>query len=185
MKIRFITKNDHKVNEINEILSGSGVEVIAAKHAIDEIQTEDVNILVRDKLLKAFKIVGRPVFVEHTGLYIENLNDFPGGLTQIFWDKLQAEKFSALLGSSENTKLVAKTIIGYCDSMKIHMFEGSIRGNIAKVPQGNRDFQWDCIFIPEGETETFAELGALKKNEISMRKLAFDKFKRFLIGESE
>lgn len=179
MKIRFVSKNDFKVQEVQTILQDAGVEVIAAKHSIDEIQTEDVNSLVKDKLLKAFKIIGRPVFVEHTGLYIESLNQFPGGLTQIFWDKLQADKFSTLFGNGDNTNLVAKTIIGYCDSRKIHLFEGAIKGTIAKEPKGNRDFQWDCVFIPEGETQTFAEMGN-RKNEISMRKIAFDSFKEFL-----
>ncbi|HHF8283696.1 TPA: non-canonical purine NTP pyrophosphatase, partial [Klebsiella pneumoniae] len=42
------------------------------------------------------------------------------------------------------------------------------------------DFQWDCIFIPDGESETFAEMGD-RKNEISMRKKAFDKFKEYLL----
>lgn len=180
MKIRFITRNKYKIAEVNTLLNGTGVEVIAAEHTINEIQTEDVQQLLRDKLLKAFKFVGRPVFVEHTVLYIENLNGFPGGLTQIFWDKLNADKFSFLLGSGENPKLTAKTIIGYCDSMKIYTFEGSIDGTIASEPKGNRDFQWDCIFIPNGETETFAEMGE-RKNSISMRKLAFDQFKEFLL----
>lgn len=179
MKIRFLTKNDHKAAEVSAILMDTGFEVVAAKHVINEIQIEDVNMLVRDKVLKAFAIVGRPVFVEHTGLYIESLNGFPGGLTQIFWDKLKADKFSELFGSSEDNGLVAKTVIGYCDSMKIHMFEGEVRGTVVDQPRGNRDFQWDCVFIPEGQTETFAEMG-LRKNEISMRKIAFDKFKSFL-----
>lgn len=161
------------------MLAKTGIEVVAAKYSIDEIQTEDVNNLVRDKLLKAFKLIGRPVFVEHTGLYIESLNEFPGGLTQIFWDKLKAEKFSALLGNGANSALVAKTIIGYCDSRKIYLFEGAIKGTISKEPKGNRDFQWDCVFIPDGETETFAEMGD-RKNEISMRKIAFEKFSNFL-----
>jgi XTP/dITP diphosphohydrolase len=184
MKIRFVSKNEHKVKEVQKILSDVGVEVVAAKHSINEIQTEDVNSLVKDKLLKAFKIIGRPVFVEHTGLYIESLNEFPGGLTQIFWDKLQADKFSTLLGSGDDTNLIAKTIIGYCDSKKVHLFVGCISGSIAPKPRGNRDFQWDCIFIPEGETKTFAEMGS-RKNEISMRKIAFDQFKKFLSEENK
>jgi len=183
MKIRFVSKNNFKVQEVQTILQDTGVEVVAARYSIDEIQTENVESLVRDKLLKAFKIIGRPVFVEHTGLYIDSLNGFPGGLTQIFWDKLQADKFSTLLGSGENTNLVAKTMIGYCDSMKIHFFEGAIKGTISAAPRGNRDFQWDCVFIPEGFTETFAEMGD-RKNDISMRRLAFDKFKHFLTAGS-
>ena len=179
MKIRFVTRNEHKLREVQELLSSTGVEVVSVQKPINEIQTEDVYELVRDKLLKAFKIVGRPVFVEHTGLYIKSLNGFPGGLTQIFWDKLKAEKFSNLFGREGSTELVAKTIIGYCDSKKIHFFEGSIDGNIADEPRGNKDFQWDCVFIPKGESETFSEMGK-RKNSISMRKIAFDKFNFFL-----
>lgn len=182
MNIRFITKNKYKIKEITSLLENTGVSIIAAEYSIDEIQTENVEALIRDKLLKAFNLVGRPVFVEHTGLYIESLNGFPGGLTQIFWDKLQADNFSKLLGVGENTKLIAKTIIGYCDSMKIHIFEGEVYGKISPVPKGPRDFQWDCIFIPDGESKTFAEMGEMK-NEISMRKKAFDKFKHYLLGE--
>jgi XTP/dITP diphosphohydrolase len=182
MNIRFITKNKYKIKEITSLLENTGVSIIAAEYSIDEIQTENVEALIRDKLLKAFNLVGRPVFVEHTGLYIESLNGFPGGLTQIFWDKLQADNFSKLLGVGENTKLIAKTIIGYCDSMKIHIFEGEVYGKISPVPKGPRDFQWDCIFIPDGENKTFAEMGEMK-NEISMRKKAFDKFKHYLLGE--
>ena len=60
---------------------------------VEELQTEDSKRLVKDKAIKAFKQVGRPLFVEHTGLYIDYMNGLPGGLTQIFWDNLQADKF--------------------------------------------------------------------------------------------
>src|SRR4051812_18592473 len=118
MKIRFVSENLLNLDEVLEILSEAGIEVVATECNVAEIQTEDVSSLVRDKLLKAFKLIGRPVFVEHTGLYVESLNQFPGGLTQLFWDRLQADKFSELLGSGTDTKLIAKTVIGYCDSMK-------------------------------------------------------------------
>ena len=182
MHIRFVSNNDFKVNEVKKILAEAGVKVIETKYSINGIQTENVNELVKDKLLKAFKKVGRPVFVEHTGLYIDSLNGFPGGLTQMFWDKLEADKFSSLLGQGDNPSLVAKTTIGYCDSKKMYFFEGEIKGRISPEPRGDRGFQWDCVFIPEGETETFAEMGD-RKNDISMRKIAFDKFKAFLEKE--
>lgn len=177
MKIRFVTNNDNKLKEVQSFLRT--VEIVPAKLKIEEIQTNDVEKLVKDKLLKAFSKVGRPVFVEHTGLYMKSLNDFPGGLTQIFWDKLQADKFSELFGSLEETKVIASTTIGYCDGKKNYFFTGEILGKISPEPKGNRDFQWDCIFIPDGETKTFSELGD-KKDEISMRKLAFDKFNKHL-----
>ena len=182
MEIRFVSKNLHKTKEIEAILGDTGISVVHASLKIHEIQTEDIQDIVRDKVLKAFKMIGRPVFIEHTGLYIESLEGFPGGLTQVFWDKLKADKFSEILGQLQNTSLTAKTVIAYCDAKKIHIFEGSIEGNIAPKPKGDRAFQWDCVFIPKGYNETFAELGD-KKNEISMRKIAFDKFREFLLKE--
>ena len=153
--------------------------VEAIKIKIDEIQSENAEKIVRDKVLKAFKAIKRPVFVEHTGLYIEDFGNLPGGLTQIVWDSLQADKFCDYFGTRKNTKAKAKTIIGYCDGKKIFSFEGSISGNISNKPIGDRAFQWDCVFIPDGYTKTFAELGDTK-NEISMRKIALENFLLYL-----
>ena len=108
MEIRFVTKNPHKVKEVEAILGDIGVSIVHAPIKIHEIQTEDIQDIVRDKVLKAFNEIGRPLFIEHTGLYIDSLQGFPGGLTQVFWDKLEADNFSALLGKLDNTEVTAK-----------------------------------------------------------------------------
>ena len=93
MEIRFATKNPHKAREVQAILGDIGVSIVHAPIKIHEIQTEDIQDIVRDKLLKAFNQIGRPVFIEHTGLYIDSLQGFPGGLTQVFWDKLALQRY--------------------------------------------------------------------------------------------
>ena len=110
------------------------------------------------------------------------MNGFPGGLTQIFWDKLQADKFSEIVSKMSDQTVEAKTVIGYCTGKKIYKFEGVIKGKISDLPKGSKDFQWDCVFIPDGYSQTFAEMGD-RKNSISMRKIAFDKFADFLKGK--
>ena len=91
---------------------------------------------------------------------------------------MEADRFSSLFGRS-NDRVIAKTVIGYIDGKRCHVFEGEIAGTISSEPRGPRGFQWDCVFIPDGYQETFAELGD-KKNDISMRRLALDKFADFL-----
>lgn len=179
MEIRFLSSNIHKIREVEAILGLVGVRVISAPTKIEEIQTEDVHRLVRDKALKAFERIGRPVFVEHTGLHLPGLNGLPGGLTQIFWDRLQADSFVSLTKNLSSQIVTAKTVIGYCDSRVIHYFEGEVSGKVPDTPAGSRDFQWDCIFVPDGFSQTFAELGE-RKNEISMRRIALNKFAEFL-----
>lgn len=71
--------NQHKVAEVQRILAPIGVEVLSVSRKIEELQTEDVDRLVRDKLTKAFEAIGRPLFVEHTGLYLSGLNGLPAG----------------------------------------------------------------------------------------------------------
>lgn len=179
LELRFVSGNEYKIKEVQSILGKIDVNVIPFPKTIREIQTSDEKELVRDKLLKAFKDIGRKLFVEQTGLYLESLNNLPGGLTQVFWDKLQADKFSQIFGNLTNNKLIAKTVIGYCDGERIHYFEGEIKGTVVSTPRGNRNFQWDCIFQPDGYDKTFAELGDIK-NEISMRKIALDNFAEYL-----
>lgn len=179
MEIRFVSGNQFKIDETIEIMKGSNISIVPFNIKIEELQTLDVKRLVKDKLMKAFSMIGRPLFVEHTGLYVKYLNDFPAGLTQIFWDSLEADKFAELIGKLPDSTVVAKTIIGYCDGKQIYYFEGEINGAIVDIPKGNRNFQWDCVFLPEGEKMTFAEMGSAKNN-ISMRKKALEQMKKFL-----
>jgi len=178
-QLRFLSGNEFKIKEAEQILGPIDVDVIPVRLKIEELQTTDTHRLVRDKALKAFSYTGRPLFVEHTGLYLDYLNGFPGGLTQVFWDTLQAERFAELFGHAGSTRVIAKTVVAYIDGQQCHIFDGEIVGAVASEPRGRRDFQWDCVFIPNGQTKTFAEMGDAK-NEISMRRLALDKLAGFI-----
>jgi XTP/dITP diphosphohydrolase len=180
MKLRFLSSNSHKLGEVRLILEPLGLKIVSVHEKIDEIQTTDVVNLVRDKCIKAFQKVGHPIFVEHTGLRLAALNGFPGGLTQIFWDTLQADRVAELFGRDGHNAVTAHTQIGFCDGRSVHQFEGEIKGVIAPEPEGNRDFQWDCVFIPQGYSETFACMGQERKNEISMRRIALNAFAKYL-----
>lgn len=170
-----MSSNQHKIAEVRRILAPVGVDIIAVPQKIQELQTEDVHSLVKDKLIKAFGVIGRPLFVEHTGLYLSGLNGLPAGLTQIFWDQLKEDRFARLVAGLGDAKVTAKTVLGYCDGHKMHLFEGAIEGTVPTMPAGPPDFQWDCVFIPNGFSETFAEMGPAK-DSISMRRIALDKF---------
>src|SRR5688572_9860863 len=178
MRLRFLSGNPNKVAEATAILAPAGFEVLPVEKRLDEIQSDDVEFLVRDKCIKAFRLIGRPVFVEHTGLYIEALNGFPGGLTRIFWDTLGAERVANLFANQDDGRAVARTRIGYCNGRCVHQFEGEVDGRLASEPRGDTS-QWDCVFIPEGCDQTLAEMGE-RKNEVSMRRKALDNFVAFL-----
>jgi XTP/dITP diphosphohydrolase len=58
--------------------------------------------------------------------------------------------------------------------------QGACEGTIALAPLGQGGFGYDPLFIPNGQTKSFAELGEKVKNGISHRAQALEKLKRSL-----
>jgi XTP/dITP diphosphohydrolase len=58
--------------------------------------------------------------------------------------------------------------------------EGYCEGKIALHPAGENGFGYDPIFIPEGYTNTLAELDPSVKQEISHRRHAMDQLQALL-----
>ena len=61
------------------------------------------------------------------------------------------------------------------------LFDGSCEGRIEFAPQGQGGFGYDPLFVPDGFTQSFAELGDEVKNRLSHRSKALAKLKTRLI----
>lgn len=59
-------------------------------------------------------------------------------------------------------------------------YEGVCEGMIGVAPRGEGGFGYDPLFIPAGEEKTFAELGEERKNRLSHRYQALERFKVWL-----
>jgi len=81
INLYFATKNDYKFEEFKNLIKDTQYVITKSTAPIEEIQTENIKALVEDKVIKAFHKIRRPVFVDHTGLYLEILDGFPGGLS--------------------------------------------------------------------------------------------------------
>jgi hypothetical protein len=54
MKIYFVTMNDFKATEVREYLKGSSLELQIVPYRIQEILNLDLEVIVKDKVLKAY-----------------------------------------------------------------------------------------------------------------------------------
>jgi XTP/dITP diphosphohydrolase len=61
-----------------------------------------------------------------------------------------------------------------------NFFDGACEGRIAKAPAGAEGFGYDPVFVPEGHSESFAELGESIKSKLSHRALAVLAMRRCL-----
>lgn len=172
-----VTSNKNKLREFEQIL---GLKLNHIDLDLDEIQAAEPEDVVEHKVRQAFRKIKKPVIVEDTGLYFEAWNGLPGALIKLFGQIVGYQNLPKLL--KKNRRARAKTVIGYFDGKNYKNFIGEIKGTISHSPKGKNNFGWDIIFIPKGSKRTFAQMTAKEKNKISMRKIALEKLRKFLIG---
>ena len=161
MEICFVTSNDGKLKEARALL---GSKLAAVEIDIDEIQALDVRDVVKDKAMRSYAIVNKPIIVEDTGLYIKGLNGFPGALIKWALKTIGNDGLCGMLGRG-NRKAYSETAICLYDGKKAEIFVGRTDGSISTSPKGKSSFGWDPIFIPEGGSQTYAEMGSAEKKQ--------------------
>ena len=173
----FITGNKNKVREAQAIL---GIEIKQLDIDLPEIQEVDAQVIIEDKLERAFAHHDGPFIVEDTSLYCDGLNGLPGPLVKWFMETVGNDGLHNMTKATGDMQARAKTVVGYARSADdVRFFTGELAGKIV-APRGENGFGWDPIFEPKGYTETFAEMRDKEKHSLSMRRAAFEKLQRFL-----
>mgnify|MGYP001488539393 FL=1 len=170
----FASSNNHKFEEAQRILSNLGLEINMFKTTLEEIQSNSMNEIAKRKALDAFRKIKKPVIIEDDGLFIESLDGFPGPYSSYVYDTIGNKGIMRLLENIEtrNAKFVA--IIAYCDGENdSNLFESSIPGKISlSIEEGG--WGYDPIFIPDGESKTYANVS--DKDKFSHRSASLKKF---------
>lgn len=200
MRIVFATNNQHKLQEIREIL-GDGYEIVSLKEIgcdVDIPETGDT--LEENALQKAQYVYDHyhiSCFADDTGLEVKALNGAPGVHSARYAEgtdhnsEANMKKLLNQLHDKTEREARFRTVICLiekkdvcpcgCTSVKqVHRFEGIVNGSIATEKKGTAGFGYDPIFIPEGYDKSFAELGENIKNGISHRARAVKKLVEYL-----
>ena len=189
-KIIFATGNKDKMKEIRMILSDLDVEILSMKEAGISVDIEEngttfeENALIKAKAVAAY--TDAIVLADDSGLEIDYLNKEPGVYSARYAgdahnSEANMKKLLKDMEGIENRKAQFRTVFVLIIDGKEHLFEGIVKGEITKNRKGASGFGYDPIFIPEGYTQTFAEMGNELKNKISHRALATNKLCKFLM----
>ena len=177
-KLYFATTNEGKLSEAQAILK---TEIESIGLEIDEIQSIDNKKVAIEKAKAYFKEVKKTLFVDDTSLIFNALKVFPGTYINDFTKVLGNDGVLSLLKGHKDRSATAIVTIAYTTNGKdVEVFEGKINGKIAIKPKGTDGHGWDPIFIPKGNTKTFAQMKMDEKNKYSMRTKALQKFKKWL-----
>lgn len=191
MKLLFVTHNQHKAQEISDIFKSSGLplEINTLMDLGDyEPIEENGDTLLENALAKAREGHRRHqtnCFADDTGLEVEALDGRPGVYSARYagmdcspqnnMDKLLNE-----LQDKTNRKARFRTVIALILDREEFIFEGEVSGQIVESRRGTDGFGYDPIFLPNGYTQTFAEMSEAEKNRISHRGLAIESLITFL-----
>ena len=193
-KLVFASNNAHKLAEIRSILAGR-VEVVSLSDidCHDDIP-ETADTLEGNALIKARHIwehYGLYCFADDTGLEVDALDGAPGVYSARFaGEKATFEDNISLLlerlkGVPAPRRAAFRTVIALFDEYGTHLFEGSVAGEITEERLGGQGFGYDPVFLPAGQTKTFAQLTESEKNSMSHRGRAIQKLVSYLCALHE
>lgn len=188
MDIVFATHNRHKSEEACQILGPRWT----LRNLHDLGQTEEIpetaDTLQGNALQKAQFVYDKynlSCFADDTGLEVEALNGAPGVYSARYAGEhcSFADNVNKLLHEMQgktNRRACFKTVVALILDGEAHFFEGRVDGTIIESPRGGEGFGYDPVFVPDGFSETFAEMSAEQKNKISHRGRAMAKLIEFL-----
>ena len=190
MKLVFATGNPGKIREAQEIL-GAGFEIVpAASLGITEDIPETGSTLKENSLQKAqyiFNKTGLDCFADDSGLEVDLLDGAPGVETARYAGAAKDPQANIArllremeLRGGEPRSARFRTCVTLILGGEPHFFDGVMEGRIGREQAGSGGFGYDPIFIPEGFSQTNAELGEEVKNAISHRGKALRKMAGFL-----
>lgn len=194
MQLLFATHNQGKIKEARQLLNHPNLEILSAAE-LPDIAAFDVDetgtTFAENAELKARAFGEKSGILtasDDSGLEVAALGGKPGVLSKRFFPGTDQEKNSALLEllqDETDRRAQFKTVIClyHPQTRATHFFEGIVTGNIADQIKGNQGFGYDPIFIPDGYSQTFGQLGTEVKNTLSHRAHALQKLQAFLLDQ--
>ena len=177
-KFKFVTGNPNKVREVSEILNLplDPVQV----DGLFEIQSPNIDEVVRHKAQQAYESLQCPVMVEDSGLLFHAWNGLPGALVKWFEETVGCDGMLKMVEGFIDRGATAICCFAVYDGKNMKIARGQVNGTLSNSLRGKNGFGWDVIFIPEGYEQTYGELSSKDKNAISHRKRALDELKQVL-----
>ena len=185
--IVFATGNSHKLQEINEIAKGTGIEFVLPPDSFNPNEngtTFEENSLI--KAQEASRLSKMISLADDSGLCVEALNGAPGIYSARYADSPQ-ERIDKLLSvlkdtDNRNAKFVCAMTLVDKNGNILFQTRGECFGQIAYKQSGVNGFGYDPVFLTKDTDykQTMAEMSEEEKNKISHRGKALRKVLEFL-----
>jgi XTP/dITP diphosphohydrolase len=177
------TTNRHKVAEVTRILTTTGVDVaLDAAPGIDVVETGAT--FAENALLKASVVAaatGEVAVADDSGICVDALNGMPGVLSARWAGRqrddaanlrLLLDQVADVPDERRGAQFVCAAAVAAPDG-RSEVVVAEVVGSLAHEPRGSGGFGYDPVFLPDGYSETTAQLSPERKDAISHRGRAF------------
>lgn len=160
MKLAIVTGNTKKFAEVSRALHDLGIESERIDADIVEMKDLDANRVVRDKVIKAFDLVKRPVLVDDSGIYFEKYNNFPGTYSKFLFQAIGYDGIFRLVQDGDKATFVC--FVAYMDaSLSEPMvmrgdYPGTITSDFDRDP--NNEMPYAPMYIPHNSVVRMADM---------------------------
>jgi len=188
MKLFVATKNPHKLAEIRAILDLPGLKLAGMESfpdmpdVVEDRATFEGN--ARKKAAEMAAATGLWALADDSGLEVDALRGAPGVRSARYagepcdYAANNAKLLRELKGVKNRRARFRCAVALARPDGAVQCVEGRCEGVIAEEPRGNNGFGYDPLFVPEGYSSTFAEMGEATKNAISHRADALRRARR-------
>lgn len=175
--ITIVTSNPGKLQEWQRLFP-KDYKLESAALDLIEIQHLDPVVVAKDKAKRAYKKLGKPVLVDDVSAGLDELKGLPGTFMKYFEEALGSDALFRLAGNKSAACSVTAVAAYYDGERSLHGV-GTVRGKVLD-PKGKKGWGFDFVFMPDGHTETYAQMGPERKDKISHRSLAIQDLVRQL-----
>ena len=186
MKFILASQNQHKLVEMQNILSAHGVEVVLQSELGLHVEVEETSAtFAENAMLKAKAVMaasGLPAIADDSGVCVDALNGAPGVYSARYGgpELDDVGRYRLLLenmrGARDRTAHFTSAIACAFPNGGTIEAEGICPGMIAYAPQGDGGFGYDPVFFLPQLRKTYAQLTPEEKAAVSHRGKALEVF---------
>lgn len=189
MRVALASNNQNKLREMKAILAPLGWEILNMKELGIQVDPEENGLTFEEnskiKAVAVMEATGLPAIADDSGVEVDALDGAPGVHSARYGgescpdDKarnLYLMKNMESVPEGQRTGRFVSVITMAKPDGSVICARGELEGEILREEIGDGGFGYDPLFYIPAEGCTMAELSAERKNEISHRAVALQKF---------
>lgn len=171
--IIYVTGNVEKFDIGYATCRTRGVQLVQRKVEIDEIQSDDGEVIIGDKVRRAFEHFQKPLVVNDVSWEIPALNGFPGPYMKFAARWFSADDWLNLMKPYEDRRIRLIDLIAYQDKEGCKVFRSEYTGNFLVSARGDYGNSLQKVLtMPGDDGRSIAEVYDHQKVRHTTREVA-------------